>query len=83
MGEALMGLDSLVEALSFLEVAAYLADAPQDLGRISLNIGRAHDLAGRRSDALRAYDYVLSIPSTHFQREATRRYLNSSFRHKD
>lgn len=79
MGEALAECDSLEAARGFLEIAAYAADAPQDLARIGLASGRLHDLAGERAKALEAYEYVLAIPSPHYYADMARHYLNTVY----
>jgi len=81
MGETLMELDSLDQALAYLETAAYVADAPQEMGRIYIDIGRCHDLAGRRKMAVDAYEAVFQIPATYYHERLARRYVNSIYTH--
>jgi tetratricopeptide (TPR) repeat protein len=79
VGEALAECDSLAEGLGYLQIAAYAADAPQDLARIALANGRLHDLAGERAQAVEAYEYVLDMPAPRYYSEAARHYLNAVY----
>ncbi|GAB4326279.1 MAG: hypothetical protein Kow0074_20660 [Candidatus Zixiibacteriota bacterium] len=81
LGESLMEADSLKEGLAFLETAAFVADAPQELGRALINLGRCHDLAGRRESAVAAYEAVFQIPATYHHRKLARQYLNKIYSH--
>jgi tetratricopeptide (TPR) repeat protein len=81
MGETLMELDSLDQALAYLLTAAYVADAPQEMGRIYIDIGRCHDLAGRRKLAVEAYETVFQFPATYNHERLARRYVNSIYTH--
>jgi tetratricopeptide (TPR) repeat protein len=81
LGEALMELDSADVALPYLELAAYVADAPQELGRVYLAIGHCHDLAGRRETAVKAYETVFSLPATYHDDKAARYYVNHIYKH--
>lgn len=76
VGEAYAESDSVESALAYLDIAAYAADAPQDISRIALARGRALDLAGRRTEALESYEYVLSINAPNYDVAEARKYLN-------
>lgn len=81
LGECLVELDSTSSARSYLEIAAYVADAPQDLGRSYLNIGHCHDLDGERKQALQAYETVLALPVPRYDASEARHYVNSIYAH--
>lgn len=81
LGECLMEMDSTASAQSYLGIAAYVADAPQELGRAYLDIGRCCDLEGDRQQALQAYETVLGLPATHYDAEAARYYVNHIYAH--
>ena len=81
LAETLLELDSTAVARPYLEIAAYVADSPQELGRTYLDSGRCHDLNGRRDEALKAYEAVLQLPSTQYDRAAARHYINNIYDH--
>ena len=81
LGESLMEMDSIASARPYLEIAAYVADAPQELGRCYLNIGRCYDLDRQREQALEAYETVLALPSTHYDAAAAHYYVNNIYEH--
>ncbi|MBD3298389.1 MAG: tetratricopeptide repeat protein, partial [candidate division Zixibacteria bacterium] len=81
LGETLMEVDSLTQALAYLETAAFVADAPQELGRALINLGRCHDLAGRRESAITAYEAVFQIPATYYHQKLAKRYVNAIYSH--
>jgi tetratricopeptide (TPR) repeat protein len=79
-GEALMATDSTELALSYFRFAAYVADSPQELGRIYLGIGQCQDLARRRQEAIKAYEYVFKIPATYYDSETAKYYVNHVYK---
>ncbi len=81
LGETLMEMDSIASARPYLEIAAYVADAPQELGRSYLNIGRCFDLDGQRQRALEAYETVLGLPATQYDASAAHYYVNNIYEH--
>jgi tetratricopeptide (TPR) repeat protein len=81
LGESLMEMDSTVSARPYLEIAAYVADAPQELGRSYLNIGRCLDLDRQREQALAAYETVLALRSTQYDAAAAHHYVNNIYEH--
>ncbi len=81
LGEALMEVDSLSQALAYLETAAFVADAPQEMGRALINLGRCHDLAGRRESAITAYEAVFQIPATYYHQKLAHHYVNAIYSH--
>jgi tetratricopeptide (TPR) repeat protein len=80
-GEALLGLDSLETAIAYLQTAAYLADAPIDLGRIHLGLGACYDRDGNRRDAVAQYEQVLALPATASDRRWAQYYINKVYRY--
>ena len=80
-GEALLATDSTDIALAYLRFAAYVADSPQEMGRIYLAIGQCHDLARRRQDAVKAYGNVFKIPSAYYDSETAKYYINHIYKH--
>lgn len=80
-GESYLQLDSIDIALEHFSLAADVCDSPQELGRIYLDVGRAHDLAHRRKDAVRAYELVFKLPATYNDHETARYYINHIYRH--
>jgi tetratricopeptide (TPR) repeat protein len=81
VGETLMELDSIATALPYLQLAAYITDAPQELGRALLDLGRCHDLAGRRDEAVETYQLLFEIPATQYDRSAAHRLINHLYTH--
>jgi tetratricopeptide (TPR) repeat protein len=80
-GEALLAADSTDMALSYLHLASSVADSPQETGRICIAVGQCHDLARRRQEAVRAYEYVFRIPSAYYDSEMAKYYINHIFKH--
>ncbi len=80
-GEAFLAADSTEHALAYLHLAAYAADAPEDLGRVYVDIGNCYDLAGKRQDAVKAYRTVFEIPATHYDARMAQYYINHIYKH--
>ena len=81
LGECLMELDSTDNARSYLGIAAYVADAPQELGRSYLNIGHCYDIDGERNQALQAYETVLALPVPQYDAWEAHYYVNHTYAH--
>jgi tetratricopeptide (TPR) repeat protein len=80
IGASYLNLDSIEVALGHLDAAYYLADAPVDLALIHIYTGACYDLASRRSDALRQYEQVFTMPAPYLNQAAARRYINVPYR---
>jgi tetratricopeptide (TPR) repeat protein len=78
-GQAFMLLGNFDRARENLETSYFLERRPYFLGLVFLELGRLHDLMGKRNDAREYYGQVLEINSGAYQKSLARGYLEKKY----
>lgn len=80
IAEVLIEMKKPDTALMYLEAAEFFETRAYYQARISLSVGKAHDLAGRRKDAVNNYERVFEVAAGYLTRWEAKEYINKIYR---